>query len=89
MIKAGDIIRAIGMGAVFVNLVEGASGEGEVLHVGYGDGTFSTTDYPEKAQYESMFPEQTYDGIFYRDNGNGNVLYLDRSDAEIIEVGGE
>jgi hypothetical protein len=84
MVKAGDKVKAIGIGEMFVGLVEGSSGEGEVLHVGYGDGTHSTSDFDEKPRLQHFFEEQYNEGVFYRDNGCGEVLWLALDDYEIL-----
>jgi hypothetical protein len=83
-IEAGQIVEAVGLGKMFVELVVGSSGQGEVVHIGYGDGTYSTTEFEEKARFKTFFEEQYEEGIFYRDNGCDEVLWLALEDAQVI-----
>lgn len=87
MVKVGDKVKAVGMGKAFIELVHGATGEGEVIHVGYGDGTVETSDFPEKEAYKIAFPSQYEKGVFFRDTGTDQALYLLIEDTEIVEAG--
>jgi hypothetical protein len=83
MLKLGDKIQAVGMGAIFVGLVDGATGTGTVVHIGR-EGVVETTDFKEHDQYKEYFPEQYNDGIFYVDEGTGQALFLVEEDAELV-----
>jgi hypothetical protein len=84
MLKVGDKIKVVGLGEMFVSLVEGATGTGIVVHIGR-DGVIETSDFPEHDQYKEFFPEQYNDGIFYTDEGTGQALWIAPEDYEIIE----
>jgi hypothetical protein len=83
MLQLGDKIKAVGLGELFVGLVEGSTGTGTVVHIGR-EGVVETTDFKEHDQYKEFFPEQYNDGIFYIDEGTGQALWLSLEDAEIV-----
>jgi hypothetical protein len=85
MLQVGDKIKVVGLGAMFVGLVEGSSGEGEVLHYAVEGEILATSDFAEKAQYQEFFPEQYSNGIFYRDGGTQQALWIAVEDYELIE----
>jgi hypothetical protein len=87
-IEVGTNVKAIGIGEIFVGVVEGATGRGEIVH--YSDPTKGirvTADedtFPEQKTMFSLFPEQTEEGAFYRDSGTKEVLWLALEDVEVI-----
>jgi hypothetical protein len=83
MLKVGDKIEVVGMGKMFVDLVEGATGVGTIVHIGR-NGVIETSDFPEHDQYKTYFVEQYNNGIFYTDEGTGQNLWVALEDAEAI-----
>lgn len=83
----GDRIEAIGMGKMFVDFVPGATGFGEIIHIGEHGETQSSEKFTQaqRRMYEDLFPTQYNHGIFYIDEGVGphQPLYLDFSDVQL------
>lgn len=79
-VKVGDTVRATGLGGMFVSLVEGAHGFGQVVHVQNEELQIVDARVQEKVDQGKIKPQYLNDGILFFDEGAQEILWLSPND---------
>lgn len=84
-VKLGDVVRATGLGGMFVSLVPGAHGFGQVVHIQNEELIVSDSRVQEKVDNGKIKPQYLNDGILFFDEGAQEILWLSPDDFEFLQ----